>query len=190
MTAGQIQQTILSAQYLQATMTEANRVQLSVGNAIVPWAQIKRLNRNTIALQYQLNRGNFVTTTLYDCLNSIIGVDLTNNTIDPNFQNPNIIIEDGGGSGFEPTIITFADTDLLDAGGGNWYLPWSNAGTPVSVVDNLVSFTFQYDASVSPARIYGFSTNAPVQVIVVTAIGAPSSPPVLSGFPYTLPFPL
>jgi len=95
-TLTQIQQTILSAQYLQATLSDANRAQLSVGNCLANWWQIKQINRNTVALGFQVNRGDYISSTtlmLYDCLNSTIGLDPTNNNIDPNFQNPNITLD-------------------------------------------------------------------------------------------------
>lgn len=107
-TLQQIQQTILSAQYLQATLVDSNRVQLSIGNGLVKWGQIKQINRNQIALGFQVNREDYISDTtlsLYDCLNTTIGLDPTNNTIDPNFQNPNIIIDITGGT-FAPPVIT------------------------------------------------------------------------------------
>lgn len=96
-------------------------------------------------------------------------------TVNPNYQPPSgeiIII-----GGFAPTIITKTQADLVDAGGGNWFLPFLDNSEvalpsgviPVSVVVNGVSFTFTFDTTFTPPRIFGFGNND-VQVIVVTAI--------------------
>ena len=96
-------------------------------------------------------------------------------TVNPNYQPPSGDIIVSGG--FTPTIITKTQADLIDAGGGNWYLPFLDNSdvalpsgiVPVSVVVNGVSFTFTFDGTFTPPRIYGFGNNDP-QTIVITAI--------------------
>jgi hypothetical protein len=105
-TLSQIQQTILSAQYLQAENTDANRIQLEYGYWLVDWTLINRFNRLQAALGFQVNRIDYtsrITLAIYDQLNALIGLDPTNNNIDPNFQYPGIII-DNEGAGTIPQI--------------------------------------------------------------------------------------
>jgi hypothetical protein len=174
-----VQQTILSAQLLAANKTEANWVTLAGGGLTVKWGYVERITRLTTAVLRQYNLGDYVSanfTTVYDCLVSLVGLDTTVNTIDPNFQNPAFII--GIQTPFAPVILNKTDSQLIDAGGGNWYLPFldnsgnpiTNGSVPVFVTDNGVSFTFTFDQTFSPARIFGFGNNVPVQTIVVTVI--------------------
>lgn len=165
----QIQDTILTAQLKAADMTLANINALTGGQLYVDWQPVNKAQRGINAVLRQYNLGDYGSSGMlmaYSCLQGFVGT-YAGGSIDPNAQNPNTVIDV-----IESGVIklTFSDADLLDAGGGNWYLPWTNAATPVSVTDNEVSFTFQYDESVVPARIYGFSSGAPTQVIVVVAI--------------------
>jgi hypothetical protein len=100
-------------------------------------------------------------------------------SLNPNYQAPNVIIDIT-----LPELATFdlykTDVNLLDAGGGNWYLPFLNEDgsalpstyKPVLVTDNGVSFGYTFDGSVTPPRIYGFGNNSPTQNIVVTVVKA------------------
>ncbi len=112
-TQTQVQNTILSASYLAATLTNKNLQQLNVGNAEVDWTLIRKLVRNTEALTIQYNWGVYSSWALYDCLNDLVGFDTTVNSIDPNYQPPSGSI-----------IITIASQPPID-------IAWSDfdAGT-------------------------------------------------------------
>lgn len=97
--------------------------------------------------------------------------------VNPNYQPPAgtvvVVNED-----FVPIVITKTQTDLIDAGGGNWYLPFldnNNAalpsGTvPVSIQVNGVGISADgLDETFTPPRIFGFANNN-TQIIVITAI--------------------
>lgn len=99
-------------------------------------------------------------------------------SINPNYQAPNIIIEIVEG-GFTPTPpYTKTEADLIEdgAGSGNWYLPFlDNSGNapaagliPVQVTDTLFdgTFTFTYNNSFTPGRIYGFTSNEAQSITV------------------------
>lgn len=67
--------------------------------------------------------------------------------------------------------LPFSQDDLLDAGGGNWYLPLVLASTKVPIYTqvNGISISVTYDKSNVPARLYGFANNE-TQSIIVTVI--------------------
>lgn len=120
----QIQNLILSASYVMATDITANLNQMTVGNDFVDWTEIRKFNRNIEALQVQLNTAQYTTTatlTLYDCLSALVGIDTSNNTLDPNAQNRYIIINPAGY--IAPMDIPWADfsTDGEVDGGRNTY---------------------------------------------------------------------
>ena len=120
-TANDIQNTILTASLLMANDCIDNLAQLNVGNSEVYWASIRRLNRNITALQYQHDTEQYTssqTVMLYNCLNSLIGFDTTVNNIDPNFQNPAIIIEIEGGNGLNVSGPIFFNAQTVTI--SNW----------------------------------------------------------------------
>lgn len=101
-TQQQVQDTILSAELVAANLTEANRVQFTVGNEDVDWDKVRKLSRNIYALSMLYSVGNYTsaqTLVLYDCLNDMIGFDTNVNTIDPYYQIPGttIIIQNPAG---------------------------------------------------------------------------------------------
>lgn len=67
--------------------------------------------------------------------------------------------------------LPFSQDDLLDAGGGNWYLPLVLASNKVPIYTqvNGISVSTTYDKSNVPARLYGFANNE-AQSIIVTVI--------------------
>lgn len=88
-TQTQIQNSILSGRGIMLNKALANLSKMSVGDNEVKWADIRRFKRTIIALQYQFNMGDYTSTQtleLYDCLTTLIGIDPTVNTIDPNYQ--------------------------------------------------------------------------------------------------------
>lgn len=78
---------------------------------------------------------------------------------------------------YSPLILTKSEADLVDAGDGNYYLPFldnsevaiPSGRVPVSVTSNGVTFDFIFDETYSPPRIWGFANNL-TQTIIVTVI--------------------
>lgn len=117
----------------------------------------------------------------YNRMLSIAGSQYSDAILDPNLQLPGtgIVIEVSGPSAIN---LPYNETDLIDGGGGNWYLPLVDKTQsipypplpvdykPVLLTVNGVSFTVTYDSTFSPTRLYGFSTNAGPQVIIVTVV--------------------
>lgn len=173
----EVLQTILSAQLIAANKTNTNGNILAGGGLTVNWSFIDRIHVFTQAVLRQYNLGDYVSPeflTVYDCLVNMIGLDTTVNTIDPNFQNPEFVI--GVTTPFAPIQIVRTQNNLIDAGGGNWYLPFvdnngnpfPSGAVPIFIEINGVQLNgYTLDTSTIPARIYGFPNNDP-QTIVVT----------------------
>lgn len=75
-------------------------------------------------------------------------------------------------SGSGATVLIKSQTDLLDAGGGNWYLPLPevvDVKNVVGAIYNDISFNGTLDRSVTPARYYGFPNNslATIQITII-----------------------
>lgn len=139
------------------------------------WEYIKRFQRalNVILRQYTL--GDYISAgfiTAYDCLLNFIGVD-TDNPVSPYAQNPNATIIINPPYTPLPPLIRNQD-NLVDAGGGVWYLPFvDDDGDPIGnnivpsvVTTNGVSFFSTFDDTQVPSRLYGFTGNY-AQVIIV-----------------------
>lgn len=79
----------------------------------------------------------------------------------------------GGSSPYQPTTLTYSETDLLEDGvdSGNWYLPLTLIGNrvPVLVTSNGETFGGTFNTTFTPPRYYGFSNNS-TQVIKVTIV--------------------
>lgn len=116
--------------------------------------------------------------TFYQFMLAIAGTQYSGATPDPNVQLPGtgIVIEISGPRAID---ISYTEANLIDAGGGNWYLPLIDTTTgnplpvdykPVLLVVNGVSFAVTYDSTFSPTRLYGFTTNAGPQIIIVTIV--------------------
>lgn len=79
--------------------------------------------------------------------------------------------QSGGGSGSGAQTLQFNEGNLLDAGGGNWYLPLSvEPRLPFAVLSNGVAISTTYDDTTSPARLYGFANDDSPQIIKVRVI--------------------
>lgn len=92
----QVQNTILSAQYKLATYVNTNLNLINSGNLPQNEDTIDYLNLNLLGLEFQANRPDYVsdtTVTIYNRLLGLIGIDTTNNNLDPNFQNPAQVIQ-------------------------------------------------------------------------------------------------
>ncbi len=119
--------------------------------------------------------------------------------INPYYQSPGnpIVIVDGGGSGQGALTIEKDQDDLIDAGGGNWYLPFTDennnpitGAVPLSVLSNGDSFTFTFSTDEFPYRIYGFGSNDTQTISVTYVTASPSPAPDLDVFPMIFPFTL
>lgn len=113
----------------------------------------------------------------YKYMLEIAGGEYSTATPDPNVQLPNTVII---GEGSDPAVnYEYDETDLIDAGGGNWYLPLINPETeepllpnvrPVLLTVNGDSFYPTYSTNFNPTRLYGFASNDGPQAIIVTTI--------------------
>ena len=91
--------------------------------------------------------------------------------INPNYQSPNITLSITS-TGSTPERLVFDQSNLIDADppNGNWYLPYAGSKTPIELLINDVQTgAVQIDYSFTPARIYGFASNA-TQTIQLTVI--------------------
>lgn len=148
------------------------------------WSQALCLFRQIAAAEFFLKIEDYTSDAAvysYNVMLQIIGLrDLEDVQVDPNAQPPGgITIVTGGASAFD---LVYNETDLLDAGDGNWYLPLVDKSKPtpypalpsdykpVLVTVNGASFTFTFDVNYSPKRIYGFGGNGGPQTIVVTVV--------------------
>ena len=179
-TQSQVQQTILSAQYVMAVQSTGNANNMAAGFKSNGFGFLKKLYCyiQAVKRQYALNdfsSPNFLI--VYNCLCKMVGMDTTVNTIDPNYQGPSFII-DVESPIFAPTILNKTEADLVDAGGGNWYLPYLDSDgnaipggiVPVAILSNNQSIPASgFDATTTPPRIYGFASNNS-QTIIITSI--------------------
>lgn len=181
------QDLITAARFQRATLVNANRVLQTVGAYPVGENKVDRLKNNIKALTYCVYSLNDLTSatflSVYDCLSKIVGLG-TNPTIDPNYQNPHYTINVTAIAGGAVTY-TYHETDLIDAGGGNYYLPFNFDITkfvPIELVTNGVGIPIQPDYNFTPMRLFGFANNA-TQTILLTIIGSTSGTT-----PITYPF--
>lgn len=168
----QVESTILAAKYKLATLVDGNVNLILNGGTAVNTDYINYFSLNLQGLIYQdINKDYTSTTTntLYVRLNGFIGIPTTAQ-IDPRFQSQTttIVVEGGSSSAIN---YTYSQANLLDAGGGNWYLPYTvGANTvPIFLTINGVSTAFTFDETANPSRVYGFSNNL-TQTIVLTVI--------------------
>lgn len=117
-----IQDTILSAQYKLAILVQDNYDLINSGNPQQNYPLINYLRLNITGLSYQLNRPDYTsstTLTIYDRLNQIIGFDTTINSLDPNAQIPNTIIQIINPAGYTaPIDFSWADFEVTPSDDG------------------------------------------------------------------------
>ncbi len=168
-TQSAIQQTILNGAYSLGLLTNNNYELVEQGQLPIRKSFIQWFRLNLQALEDQYGIGDYISTTtvtLYDRINQFVGIPY-GATVDPNFQNPNIIIETG--SGFTPTFIGYTQANLVSDGQGGYYLPLTggNGLTVVSVtINNVGQSGYTPDYTVTPAKLYGFANNT-TQTIVI-----------------------
>lgn len=141
------QQTILSAQYVAATLVSNNLALINSGNLPINQDRITYLELNIYALIYQLNRPDYTsntTLTLYDRLNGLIGFDTTINSLDPNAQIPGTVIVIVNPSGYiAPLDFGWADfsTDGSPDGGISrttyYNTNWTGANPMLSLISPM-----------------------------------------------------
>lgn len=189
------QNLILAAQFQAANLINANGDLMTMGGQPINQTKINQYRSLINDLTYlTYNLMDFTSDTflsIYDCLSNVVGLS-GSPALNPNYQAPNTtinVIQTGG----QATTYTYHETDLVDAGGGNYYLPFALDAkyVPLFLEINGVSTAFTFDTSVVPSRIYGFANNA-TQTILLTVIATTSgTPPVTNNqFTYTLPFTL
>lgn len=172
------QNLVLAARFEAANLMEANRVLMTNGSVPIKENEINRFKLLIRALSYlTFTLQDFTSTTflnIFDCLSNLIGLS-GSPSLDPNYQAPNTvinIINDGS------SAVTYAydQTFLIDAGGGNYYLPFKKPDNtlfttqvPVQLTINGVSTVFTWDNTFNPSHIYGFANNL-TQLIELTVV--------------------
>jgi hypothetical protein len=173
-------QAVLKAQLI--TAGDGNDIILSeMRGCEEDWSHALCQYRQIQGALFCLQIGDYVSNTavyFYNVMLGIVGLKYTDGvTPDPNAQLPSgitVIVEGSVGLDLE-----YVDTDLVDGGGGNYYLPLINKTTntpypasyrPSLVTVNGVSFAFSYDSTFTPTRIYGFSDKTAPKDIIVTVV--------------------
>lgn len=114
-TQQQIQNTLLSASQQMSALLGANLNKLKVGNSDVKWAQIRQFKKYIKGLTFQYDMAQYDTTqtiSLYECLNTMIGINPSMAVVNPNYQSDNttIIVDGEVGTIFNSNKIPFTNT--------------------------------------------------------------------------------
>lgn len=189
------QNLILAAQFEAAELGNANRLLMIDGQVPRHEDKLNRFRLLIRGLSYlTYNLMDFTSDTfisVFDCLSNVVGLN-GSPAINPNYQAPNTTINVIN-NGSQAINYVYTEANLLDAGGGNYYLPFNLDAKfiPISLEINGVSTAFTFDTTVVPFRIYGFANNL-TQSIVLTVIGTTTgiTPITNTQFTYTLPFTL
>lgn len=134
------------------------------------------LKRLIKALTFEIN-ANVIddgTLLLYRCLLEITSYFVGNYVPDPDVKTPTQVIVV---TNQPDTIVKDENNLIFDTDSGGWYLPFEDENDvpygetviPVLVSTNGVSFSFGFDKTFYPKRIYGFTGNQP-QVIELSTI--------------------
>lgn len=179
-TQNQYSQAVLKAQLVTANSGNTLLLQ-EMSGCVADWSISLCQYRQIQGALYYLSIGDYTSASsvyFYNAMLDIVGLNYLDGVVpDHNAQLPDgIVIINPVGSGQD---FSYTETDLLDSGGGNWYLPLINKATntplpgnyrPVLLTLNGVSFTPTYDSTFTPTRLYGFASNIGPQIIVVTII--------------------
>jgi len=144
-TSTQIQNTLLSAQYKNAIAMQNDYNLINMGDTPRNSALNNFIWLTIDGLQYQFNLGNYNTATtisLYDKLNQYIGFDTTVNSLDPNAQIPNTVIEIINPAGYItpiPSISWSAFDPLTQNADGNRYIYYNSNWAGYNPVLSLIS---------------------------------------------------
>lgn len=160
-----IQQTILNGKYSLAILVNNNLTLVSNGGLAIKECFIDFYNLTLQALINQYAIGDYIsstTTTLYDRINSFVGIPY-GAVVDPNFQNPGIIIDViTAGSKINTTTIIFSNQTAitLSAYQATYFALYGN--TPyvqifVAIYDNLGNI-INYAPDEGTAPLYTYTT--------------------------------
>jgi hypothetical protein len=101
------------------------------GNTNQDWIPATRYYLNWKALQRQFNLGDYTSpqcVAIYDCLNVLLGYNVAQNVIDPNYQpnNTPIVVTNAGAIGYvtSPNIV-FSGTGPFTISLSNWQTVWA-----------------------------------------------------------------
>jgi len=177
-TANEYSQAILRAQLVTAD-AGTQLILCEQSGCTADWSEALCNYRKIRGALFCYSIGDYASDTalsFYNTMLEIAGLKYTDGvTPDPNAQVPSIIIVSPVNAPYE---IRKSAVDLIDAGGGNWYLPFLSetnvalptGDIPVSVTLNGESFTFTFTTNFTPPRIYGFASNDAPQAIIVTVV--------------------
>lgn len=125
-----IQNTILSSQLAMAKLVLANVTAEMGGSTNQDWIPATRYYLNWKALQRQFNLGDYTSVqcvAIYDCLNFLLGYNVAQNVIDPNYQpnNTPIVVTNAGAMGYvtSPNIVFTGQTTITLANWQTVYAP-------------------------------------------------------------------
>jgi hypothetical protein len=122
-TQTQVQQIILSAEWKRANLIFNRYTALTAGFKTYYENEIRRYRYLIAAVTRQYQLGDYTSTNfqiVYDCLSTLVGIDTSVNTIDPNYKGPNTIINvvsGGGGSTVNSTQILFSNQTTVSITG-------------------------------------------------------------------------
>lgn len=140
----QVQAEILTAQLKCADLSYTNLVALQGGNTLVNWKPIRNGQRAINVVQRQLNLNDTASDQFlkaYACLSAFVGT-YAGGTIDPNAQNPGIIIDVINPASYIPPIPSIAWSDFdptTQNPDGNRYIYYNTAWKGANPVLSLIS---------------------------------------------------
>lgn len=174
-TQQQVINTILASQLKVANLVNDNLTTLSNGGLSVQWGYINYTQRAINAVSRQYNLQDYSSTGIilaYDTLLNLTGT-YGIGILNPNAQIPGTTIL------INSIKVSKTQANLIDAGGGNWYLPYldnSNQTIPSAYVPEYISINgvtlngWTLNDSTVPPRVYGFANNDAPQDIELTLI--------------------
>jgi len=175
-------------EYVQAVL-KAQLVTAQAGNELIlceqsgcdaDWSEVLCQYRQIQGALFCLEIEDYTSDTavyFYNTMLEIVGLKYLVDVVpDPNAQLPAGIVINVTGS--VAVDLDYDATYLIDAGGGNWYLPLVDSLTndvpagakPVLLTLNGDSFTPTYSENFTPTRLYGFSDNTAPKNITVTVV--------------------
>lgn len=177
-TAEQYSQAVLKAQLVNANDGDGLLL-CEISGCPADWSKNLCQYRQIQGALFFLSIGDYVSDTavyFYNTLLEIIGLKYPGDVvIDPNAQVPGIIIVNPPST---PVTYQYSEVNLLDAGGGNWYLPFLKPDTnafptgtiPIFMsVNGIQTSAINIDETFTPPRIFGFGGNY-AQTILLTVV--------------------
>ena len=175
----QVGNTLLAAQLKAANMVLSNIVSLQGGALSVSWKASIKATRGINVINYKLSIGDLSSAsfqTSYACLTAFVGT-FAGGAIDPNAQNPGVVIDVTGGSIVNSTKIPFTNqTTIILANYNSVYAPiyGNNATIQIFVSDGAGGFS--PDSVTAPLYEYVVSGDINSGIASVTwGYGVPTS---------------